>query len=154
SRTTHTFDGQAPALAADGQTLAWMTRDAAACVLRTMPTLGDAPRTVRTASRLDAPALSPDGKRVAYQLMSGAGSSTDWDIYIPDAAGATRRVTRDIQHDVLPRFLSNDTLIGMMGEARHRRSQLYDLNDLNWGTRTRLFSNNTIRTISPEYIWL
>jgi hypothetical protein len=62
-----------------------------------------------------------------------------------------RRVTRDIQHDLLPRFLSNTTLIGLKGEARHRRSYLYDLNA---GTSTRLFANNTIRTISPEYVWI
>jgi len=113
--------------------------------------LTDAPRTRHSANRLDAPALSPDGRLVAYQQMSGAGSSTDWDIYISDETGATKRVTRDIQHDVLPRFLTSTTLLGMMGEARHRRSQLYDLAA---GTRTRLFANNTIRTISPEYIWL
>jgi hypothetical protein len=38
-----------------------------------------------------------------------------------------------------------------MGEGRHRRSQLYDLTA---GTRTRLFANNSIRTISPEYDWI
>ena len=78
---------------------------------------------------------------------------TDWEIYVStrDATPVHRRVTRDIQHDLLPRFLSNTTLIGLMGEARHRRSQLYDLTT---GTRTRLFSNNSIRTISPEYIWM
>jgi hypothetical protein len=37
-----------------------------------------------------------------------------------------------------------------MGEPSHTRSQLYDLAT---GSRTRLFSNNTIRTISPEYVW-
>ena len=39
----------------------------------------------------------------------------------------------------------------MMGEPRHRRSHLYDVAT---GARTRLFANNTIRTISPEYIWV
>ena len=38
-----------------------------------------------------------------------------------------------------------------MGEARHRRSHLYDLAT---GTHTRLFANNSIRTISPEYVWI
>ncbi len=37
-----------------------------------------------------------------------------------------------------------------MGEGRHRRSYLYDAAT---GTRTRLFHNNTLRTIAPEYEW-
>jgi hypothetical protein len=37
-----------------------------------------------------------------------------------------------------------------MGEGRHRRSHLYDAAT---GTRTRLFHNNTLRTIAPEYEW-
>jgi hypothetical protein len=68
-----------------------------------------------------------------------------------DGSSAAARVTRDIQHDVLPRFVSSGTLLAMMGEPRHRRSHLYDLST---GKRIRLFLNNTIRTISPEYIWL
>ena len=39
----------------------------------------------------------------------------------------------------------------MMGEPRHRRSHVYDVAT---GARQRLFANNTIRTITPEYIWL
>jgi hypothetical protein len=70
---------------------------------------------------------------------------------VSDQKGTHRRITHDIQHDLLPRFLTNDLLLGMMGEARHRRSQLYDLVS---GSRSRIFSNNTIRTISPEYVWL
>jgi len=151
AKTTRTIDAIGLTMSADGRTLAWLAREGNACALRTSPTLTDAPRTLRTASRLDAPALSPDGKLVAYQAMTGVGSSTDWEIYVTDEAGVTTRVTRDIQHDVLPRFLTGTTLIGMMGEARHRRSQLYDLTT---STRTRIFANNTIRTISPEYIWL
>ena len=39
----------------------------------------------------------------------------------------------------------------MIGEARHRRSYIHDVNA---GTRTRLFHNNTVRTIAPEYAWV
>ena len=42
-------------------------------------------------------------------------------------------------------------MLALKGEARHRRSHLYDLTT---GTNTRLFANNTIRTISPEYVWI
>ena len=61
------------------------------------------------------------------------------------------RLTREIQHDVLPRFVSGGRVLATIGEARHRRSYLYDLSS---GRRTRLFHNNTIRTIAPEYAWV
>ena len=81
-------------------------------------------------------------------------SREDWDLFIinRDGTGETR-LTRDIQHDVLPQFLSDTRLIGVLGEARHRRAFLYDLHDLSGGSRTRLFHNNTVRTIAPEYSW-
>ncbi len=75
----------------------------------------------------------------------------DWEIVVinRDGTGETR-VTRDIQHDLLPQFLTETRLLGVIGEARHRRSFLYDLEA---GSRTRLFHNNTVRTIAPEYSW-
>ncbi len=134
-------------MSADGSTIAWINRTADAYTLNTSPTLSDNVTVVRTGrERLEAPSLSPDGRRVAYQLMQ----FTDWELYISEGTTHTR-VTRDIQHDILPRFLTNTTLIGMMGEPRHRRSQVYDLTT---GTRRRLFHNNTIRTVVPEYSWL
>jgi hypothetical protein len=75
----------------------------------------------------------------------------DWEIYVASRDGRDEtRVTREIQHDVLPRFLSNERLIAMIGEPRHRRSHLYDLVSFR---RTRLFHNNSVRTIAPEYAW-
>jgi hypothetical protein len=41
-------------------------------------------------------------------------------------------------------------VLAIMGEGRHRRSYLYDATS---GTRTRLFHNNSVRTIAPEYEW-
>ena len=49
------------------------------------------------------------------------------------------------------RFVTDDRLVGAIGEPRHRRSFLYDLPAM---TQTRLFHNNTVRTIAPEYEWL
>jgi hypothetical protein len=152
---THKVAGLGLTLSADGKTIAWTSRAGDVTTLNVAAAAGGTPLVVRSGTpRLEAPALSADGTLVAYQLMT----DTDWEIYIsnatPPEGGAAvpaRRVTRDIQHDLLPRFLTNDTLIGMMGEARHRRSQIYDLKT---GTRTRLFANNTVRTISPEYAWL
>ncbi len=98
--------------------------------------------------RLDAPAISPDGARIAFQMMS----REDWEIYVVGTDGTNEtRVTREIQHDILPQFLTNSTLLAAIGEPRHRRSYLYDLTSL---TRTRLFHNNTVRTIAPEYAWI
>ena len=102
--------------------------------------------------RIDAPALSPDGSRVAFQMMP----KEDWEIYTVTRDGKEEtRITREIQHDLLPRFLDNTHLMGAIGEARHRRSHVYDLSaPTPWTTRVRLFHNNTIRTIAPEYLWV
>jgi len=106
--------------------------------------------------RLDAPALSPDGTRVAFQMMSAA----DWEIFVVDRGGEHEmRVTREIQHDVLPQFLTRDRLLATIGEPRHRRSYLYESAADGSAVgpafrRTRLFHNNTVRTIAPEYAWV
>lgn len=147
TKATRTISGTGATMSANGGTIAWVNRSADAYTLNVSPTLADTVAVVRTGrERLEAPALSPDGRKVAYQLMQ----FTDWELYISEGTTHTR-VTRDIQHDILPRFLTNTTLIGMMGEPRHRRSQVYNLTT---GTRRRLFHNNTIRTVVPEYTWL
>ncbi len=146
TRAARVISGTGATMSANGAAIAWITRTADAHAVHTSPTLSDTPTLVRSGrERLDAPALSPDGTRVAYQLVQ----FTDWEIYVSEGTRHTR-VTRDIQHDLLPRFLTNTTLLAMMGEARHRRSQVYDLAT---GTRRRLFHNNTIRTVVPEYLW-
>jgi Tol biopolymer transport system component len=148
ARTTRAVNGSAVTMSADGTTLAWLLRSTDTCAIVTAPTLSENTTTVRLGrERVDAPALSPDGKLVVYQMMP----FTDWELFVTDRSGATRRVTHEIQHDILPRFLTNTTLLGLIGEPRHRRSQVYDLATM---ARTRVFANNTIRTISPEYIWL
>jgi Tol biopolymer transport system component len=147
TKSTRIISGTGGTLSADGSTVAWIHRTTDAYTLSVSPTATDTVTVVRTGrERLEAPSLSPDGRRVAYQLMQ----FTDWELYVSDGTTHTR-VTRDIQHDILPRFLTNTTLLGTMGEARHRRSQVYDLTT---GTRRRLFHNNTIRTVVPEYSWL
>jgi hypothetical protein len=147
-KSSRRVTGSALTLSADGSTIAWLSREGGSTTLNMAPAATVQPVVVRTGTaRLDAPALSPDGTLVAYQLMT----NTDWEIYVSDAAGTHRRVTRDIQHDLLPKFLADGRVLGVMGEPRHRRSQIYDLAT---GSRTRLFANNTIRTISPEYTWV
>ena len=147
SSTPRVIAGTGLTLSLNGEAVAWISRDGDTTTLNYSAVGATEVVPIRSGrDRLDGLALSPDGTRVAYQLMT----HTDWEIYVSDRTPTHQRITNDIQHDLLPRFLTNDTLLGLMGEARHRRAQLYDLAA---GTRTRLFANNTIRTISPEYIW-
>lgn len=155
-KSTRTVDGSGLVLSANGATAAWLSRDGDVTSINVLSLTesgagAGTPRVVRTGrERVDALALSPSGRKLAYQLMT----HTDWEIYMAPLDGAPnaphQRVTRDIQHDLLPRFMTDDTLLVLKGEARHRRSHLYDLRT---GGNVRLFANNTIRTVSPEYIW-
>jgi Tol biopolymer transport system component len=141
------INGAAPALSGDGKTLAYVARAAGVNRLMVGPTLGAQTAVMQTTERLDAPALSPDGSRLAYQKMP----RDDWEIFVATRDGKDeQRVTREIQHDLLPRFIGNDRLLGLIGEPRHRRSYVYDLRT---PARTRAFHNNTVRTIAPEYQW-
>jgi Tol biopolymer transport system component len=148
TKATHSITGTALTMSADGSTLAWLSRTPdGGYTLQTSPAASNTPAIVRTGrERINAPALSPDGKLVAYEFMQ----FTDWEIYVADGS-TQRRITREIAHDILPRFLTNTTLLGTTGEPRHRRSFLYDLSATG---RTRLLHNETIRTVVPEYAWV
>ena len=144
-----TFAGSAASVSADGSTLVFLSRRGVETAVNVVPVTGGEPVVAkRTTDRLDAPSLSPDGKAVTYQVMT----REDWEVYTINADGSgERRLTREIQHDLLPRYVNGTTILAAMGEARHRRSYLYDLTT---GTRRRLFHNNTVRTIAPEYEWV
>ena len=159
SRRVTTIVGSAPSLSGDGRTLAYVARAGGEYSLMVGPPTGTPSAIRQTTERLDAPALSPDGRLVAYQKMP----RDDWEIFVSGRDGANeRRITHEIQHDVLPRFIGQDRLLALVGEPRHRRSFLYQLGTEEGqgrdggGTgegRTRLFHNNTVRTIAPEYQW-
>jgi hypothetical protein len=103
----------------------------------------------RTAMPLASPAVSADGSSVVFQAMP----REDWELFVVGAdGGAPRRLTHEIQHDIEPQFVGprSDLILGVMGEGRHRRSYLYDAAS---GERIRLFHNNTVRTVAPEYEW-
>ena len=144
-----TVAGFAPAFSGDGGTLTYIAGETDGYRLMAAPTEDPGRALVVRSGHepLDAPALTRDGTRLAFQMMT----NDDWEIYTIQRDGAAqRRVTREIQHDVLPVFLGPDRLLAAIGEPRHRRSFLYDLSTM---TRTRLFHNNTVRTIAPEYSW-
>jgi Tol biopolymer transport system component len=147
--TSRTFPGSAPVVSADGSTLAFLARRGTETAVTVVATKGGEPAVAkRTTDRLEAPSLSPDGKTVTYQLMA----REDWELYTINSDGTgERRLTREIQHDLLPRYVNPTTILAVMGEARHRRSYVYDLPT---GARRRLFHNNTVRTIAPEYEWI
>jgi hypothetical protein len=148
--TVKTSPGSAPAFSADGKTLAFIGRDGDDYRLMAGGTFDPAAASVvrRGPERLDAPAPSQDGSQFAFQLMA----REDWEIYVVNRDGAgERRLSREIQHDIVPQLLPGGRIVAAIGEARHRRSYLYDVAS---GGRTRLFHNNTIRTIAPEYAWV
>jgi Tol biopolymer transport system component len=142
-------DGSSPSFSADGSSLVYVNRAGADFRIMAAPAADPSKAAVvRTgAERVDAPALSPDGSRIVFQMMP----KEDWELFAigRDGTGESR-LSREIQHDVLPRFLTAGRILATVGEARHRRSYIYDLATR---ARTRLFHNNTIRTIAPEYAW-
>jgi hypothetical protein len=146
--TTTTVSGTTPVLSADGSTLAYVVRGTDENTLMVGPPGGTAAAIKKTRDRLGALSISPDGSRIAFQAMP----KDDWEIFVVQRDGSNEvRVTREIQHDVTPRFVTNTLLVAATGEARHMRSSLYDLETM---TQRRLFHNNTIRTIAPEYAWI
>jgi hypothetical protein len=154
ARSERIFAGTAPAAAADGRSVAYLRRDESGTALLLWRTgeAGDGSVVRATPLPLANPALSPTGARIAFQTML----RDDWEIFVVDADGRGElRVTHDIQHDLMPQFLSEDRLLAVMGEARHRRSHLYDITgtDVRGIERRRLFHNNTVRTVAPEYAW-
>ena len=148
SGESRTFQGEQHALSRDESMLAFVGRAGAEHTITVVPLSGGSPAVVvRTTRPLANPALSPNGRRIAYQMMP----REDWELYVVASDGTgERRLTNEIQHDLFPQFLSGDRILAVMGESRHRRSYLYDTGT---GARTRLFHNNTVRTVAPEYEW-
>jgi hypothetical protein len=143
----------APAVSADGSTIAMVGRDGAAYTLEVLRPDRDAePRVLLRSDRpIDRPAVSPTGALIAYQMQP----AENWEVFTiaAEAAGDPEplNLTREIQHDRMPIFLGAGTVLAVKGEARHFRSYLYD----RVGSEPlKLFHNNTLRTIAPEYEWV
>ncbi|HUG40708.1 MAG TPA: M20/M25/M40 family metallo-hydrolase [Longimicrobiales bacterium] len=164
-----TFPGSgSAAFSADGSTLAFLTREGregregARYALRRVPVGTDArlpDLLLATTDALASPALSADGSVVALQRMG----RENWEVWVAEGEGEPRRLTHDVQHDLFPRFLAGDRLLVIKGEGRHRRSYVYPARPAappairEWvpgsGEGMRLFHNNTVRTVAPEYEW-
>jgi Tol biopolymer transport system component len=144
---THT--GVMPTWSRDGSTYAWVETDGEGSRIRARRGAESPTTAVTLQYRFQAPTLSPDGRTVAFSQMP----REDWEIFtaVTDGKSDPVRLTREIQHDLFPQFLSNGQVLATIGEARHRRSHLYDVAT---STRTRLFHNNSVRTVAPEYEWV
>ncbi|RMH23090.1 MAG: M20/M25/M40 family metallo-hydrolase [Gemmatimonadetes bacterium] len=152
------FAGRDPVVSADGRTLAFVTEtdgDYALEVVDIDPMQaipGQAMRStrvlVRASDPIRDPAVSPDGRWVAFRRQP----FRDWEVFVVASAGGEepRQVTYEIQHDLAPVFVDENRLLIPKGEGRHMRSFLYDLTT---GRIIKLFHNNTVRTIAPEYEW-
>ncbi len=170
------LEGLTPSVAQDGSRLAWYqppgaeasdpSRSLGRILTLDLRAGGDAgsptPRVViETPLRLGDPAVSPSGDRIAFKAMP----HVDWEIFVvevtieapldpgtaADPPAGLQRITREAQHDQFPAWIDDGRLLALKGEARHRRSVLYDLTS---GEHYRLFHNNTLRTIAPEYEWV
>ena len=141
-------NGQFPALSADGSEVAYLTRNQQDIHLMVLPVPGGTETSVfKTTDLLQSPSFSPDGQKLIYSRRS----KDDYETFIIGRDGKNElRVTREIQHNALPRFLSAHRVLDVIGEPRHRRAWVYDLQT---GQKHQLFHNNTVRTISPEYDW-
>ncbi|MFC1563292.1 M28 family peptidase [candidate division KSB1 bacterium] len=143
------IDGRFGAVSQDGSVIVYSSGSRDQTEINTIK-LEDGLETVKVTSnenRIENPVLSPDGSTVAYSMMV----RDDYEVFCIGSDGKDeRQITREIQHDRFPQFVSNTRLIAAKGEGRHRRSYLYDLTT---GKKTKLFHNNTVRTIAPEYEW-
>lgn len=141
------FIGHDPAFSIDGKTIAYIETEEAKNLVRVLR-IGGTPETAyETEYRVENLAVSPDGQRVVFQIML----RENWELMvISSGSEEPRQLTHEIQHDLFPRFLDSETIFAVIGEGRHRRSYIYDVST---GDRTRVFHNNTVRTVAPEYEW-
>jgi len=92
--------------------------------------------------------ISPDGKNIVFAMMT----KDDYEIYTVGSDSANvKRISREIQHDRNPMFINNDIILYVKGEPRHQRSYLCNSTK---GWTIKLFNNNTVRTVAPEYEWV
>jgi Tol biopolymer transport system component len=149
-RVTTTFKGRAPAVSADGSTLAFLTQVGDENAVQVIKLTGE-PKPViakKSSERIVSVAVSPDGSRVTFDMPY----TRNTEIFCVNADGTGEvRVSREIQPDRAPRFVTPSRILAVKGEPRHSRAYLYDLAT---AKNIRVFHNNTLRTIAPEYEWV
>lgn len=144
-----TFTGSAPSLSADGSALVYLGQEGSETTVNVLKLTGELkPVTVKkSAERIGSAALSPDGSAVVFDMTY----TRNGEIFLIGTDGKNEaRLSREIQPDRAPRFLTADTVLAVKGESRHSRAFLYDRHTPG---AVQVFHNNTLRTISPEYEW-
>jgi len=139
-----------PSLSNRGATLAFLRRSGPTASIEVVDLAAEnaQPRVIfQSEKQIATPVVSPNGEQVAFSFMD----LHDWEIFVAASDGTgERRLTLEIQHDRNPRWVDDTHVLAAKGEGRHMRSYLYDIEG---GDPVKLFHNNSIRTIAPEYEW-
>jgi len=144
------FAGSAPTFAADGAALVFVGQDGADSTLNYLKLDGELSPAVfkKSSDRIGSAAIAPDGSGIVFEMIYTRNGEI---FYIQNDGKNEVRLSREIQPDRAPRFLTMTQVIAIKGEPRHSRAHLYDLKTLK---NIQVFHNNTLRTISPEYEWV
>jgi hypothetical protein len=144
------YQGLAPNVSSDGSAVTFVAtrNDTSGISVVRLDSIDTVRSFAFTRDSTARPVMAGDGRTIVYQRMP----EYDWELYVVDADSAhERRLTREIQHDLYPRWVAGPRILSVLGESRHRRSYLLDPAT---GERTRLFHNNLLRTVSMEYEWV
>jgi Tol biopolymer transport system component len=143
------FTGSSPALSEDGSTLAFVAQDGGEWTINAVKLEGDLTPAVikKSADRIGSVALNGDGTTAAFDMTY----TRNGEIFAIGTDGKNEiRLSRESEPDRAPRFLDAGRVMAIKGESRFSRAYIYDLKT---GAPLRLFHNNTLRTIAPEYDW-
>ncbi|MEN6312103.1 MAG: M28 family peptidase [Acidobacteriota bacterium] len=143
------FDGGFLAVSVDGAAALFAGKDGPDNTLVDLKLDGSWAQTAvkKTRESINSAAFSPDGQKIAFEMTW----TRNTEIFVVGADGkGEARLSREIEDDRAPRFLGPTLVLAVKGEFRHSRAYLYDTAAL---TATRLFHNNTVRTLSMEYEW-
>jgi hypothetical protein len=147
---TKSFTGSSPSFAVDGSALVFVGQDGTDSTLNYLKLDGELSPAVfkKSSDRIGSAAIAPDGSGIVFEMIYTRNGEI---FYIQSDGKNEVRVSREIQPDRAPRFLTMTQVIAIKGEPRHSRAHLYDLKTLK---NIQVFHNNTLRTISPEYEWV
>jgi hypothetical protein len=140
----------APAVSADGSTFVFLTIAGAETTLNLVRLSGPLSPAIlkKTTERIGSASPASDGSGVVFDMTYTRNGEI---FYIKNDGKDEVRLSREIEPDRTPRFLNQSQVLAVKGEPRHSRAYLYDLKTL---SNIRLFHNNTLRTIAPEYEWV
>jgi dipeptidyl aminopeptidase/acylaminoacyl peptidase len=148
--TSTNYVGSSPSISSDGSTLAFLSESGTETSIQTIKLVAPlAPAVIKKSqARIASLSVSPDGSRIAFEMPF----QRNGEIFCISSDGTGEvRLTHEIQPDWGPRFFANAKVLAIKGERRHARSYVIDVDTQ---TGIKLFHNNTIRTIAPEYEWV